>query len=96
MTISQGEPIKKLKLYPPTKSMLEIEEPLWIPPDDGSDYYVENITLILTIEQALFLKEPSDERMISNFMQNIYSKVVEIRECNQYTKEEGSSFFSNT
>jgi hypothetical protein len=95
MTISQGESVKKLKLYPPTKSMLEIEEPLWIPPDDGSDYYAENVTPILTIEQALMLKEPSDERMISNFMQNIYSTTVGIRECDQHTEEEGASSVSN-
>jgi len=55
---------------------LEIKEPLWIPPNDGNDYYAENVTPNITIEKKLMLKEPSNEKLISNFMRNIYSKIL--------------------
>jgi hypothetical protein len=64
---------------------------LWIPPDDGNDYYAEITKPIITIEQDLRLKEPSEERVISNFIQNIYPSIVEIRECNKKTEGEGMS-----
>jgi hypothetical protein len=80
MTISQRESIKKLTLYPRAKSILVIEEPLWIPPDDGSDYYSKIIKPIITIEHTLMLKKPSKDEMISNFLQNIYLAIVKIRE----------------
>jgi hypothetical protein len=51
MTISQGESVKNITLYPPTKSILEIEEPLWIPLDDGSDYYVESLSQFLQLNK---------------------------------------------
>lgn len=39
--ISQGEMVKNCKLYSPTKFVVDVEEPLWIYLDDGSDYYVK-------------------------------------------------------
>jgi hypothetical protein len=56
-----------------------------------SDYYAKTVTPTLTIEQELMLKEPSDERLISNFMQNVYSTTVGIRKCDQHTKGGASS-----
>lgn len=68
MKISQGESVKKIKLYPPTKSIEEIEEPLWIPTDNKNDYLDEYSTPIITIDITLTLKEPTNDRLISNFM----------------------------
>jgi hypothetical protein len=65
MTITNGVEIKHISLYPPAKSVNELEHVKWLNEIDTND---EIIQPILTIAQALNLKENTDENQFNHFI----------------------------
>ena len=63
MTISDGNEIKNLTLYPPSQPSLEAETPLWMEPEEE-----EGIQPLLTIRKALTFKYETEDDAINNFI----------------------------
>jgi hypothetical protein len=49
MTITQGGLVNKLTLHPPAKSILDLEEPLWVLHDDEDFSYYTTMQPIFLI-----------------------------------------------
>ena len=63
MTISDGIEIKNLTLYPPARSSLEDETPLWMEPEEE-----EGVQPLLMIGKALTFKYETEDGAINNFI----------------------------
>ena len=63
MTISDGTKIKNLTLYPPARSSLEAETPLWMELEEE-----EGVQPLLTIGKALNFKDEIEDDAINNFI----------------------------
>ena len=65
-TISDGNSTKKLVLYPPTKPIKEIKNPLWAEckTEEG------NALPLVTVGKALFFKDEIENDKISSFITN--------------------------
>jgi hypothetical protein len=72
--------MKKLTMYPPAKSILDLEELVWVPHNDEDTSYDTTMQPTLTIDYALTLKEPTRDRMILNFMKNMYPSIIQNRD----------------
>ena len=62
MKISNGYETKQLTLYPHATPMINIENSVWMDYDDNA------IQPILTIKQALNLKDTTEDEVINNFI----------------------------
>eukprot|EP00253_Pinus_taeda_P018125 PITA_18125 len=62
MTISNGQETKQLTLYPHATPMINNDNSIWV------DYEDEETQPILTIEQALTLKNSTEDELISKFI----------------------------
>eukprot|EP00253_Pinus_taeda_P035700 PITA_35700 len=62
MTISNGQETKQLTLYPHATPMINTDNSIWV------DYEDEEAQPILTIRQALTLKNSTEDELISNFI----------------------------
>lgn len=94
MTISQGNSVKILTLYPPAKKVLDLEEHVWMSLEELDFSNDTPMWPVLTIDRALTLKKPIDDQVILNYMQNWYPTTVQIRETDCHTEGEASSSFN--
>eukprot|EP00253_Pinus_taeda_P006489 PITA_06489 len=72
MTISNGQETKQLTLYPHATPMINSDNSIWV------DYEDEEAQPILTIGQALTLKNSTEDELISNFISEPSSVSSEI------------------
>eukprot|EP00253_Pinus_taeda_P017439 PITA_17439 len=72
MTISNGQETKQLTLYPHATPMINNDHSIWV------DYEDEETQPILTIGQALTLKNSAEDELISNFISEPSSVSSEI------------------
>eukprot|EP00253_Pinus_taeda_P017050 PITA_17050 len=72
MTISNGQETKQLTLYPHATPMINRDNSIWV------DYEDEEAQRILTIGQALTLKNSTEDELISNFISEPSSVSSEI------------------
>eukprot|EP00253_Pinus_taeda_P035744 PITA_35744 len=72
MTISNGQETKQLTLYPHAKPMINNDNSIWV------DYEDEEAQPILTVRQALTLKNSTEDELISNFISEPSSVSSEI------------------
>ena len=63
MTISYGNEINNLTLYPPARSSLEDETPLWMELEEE-----EGVQPLLTIRKALNFKDEIEDDAINSFI----------------------------
>ena len=61
MVISNGDKTKELTLYPTAQPLLDIEEPTWVDSD------LEDSIHVLTIGQAPYFEEPTNQTILENF-----------------------------
>ena len=62
MVISNFEQTKELTFYPPAQPLLDTEDPTWVDSD------LEDSILIITIRQAPYFEEPTNETLLANFL----------------------------
>jgi hypothetical protein len=67
MTITNGVEVKQITLYPLAKYVNELEHVTWL---DETDNDEEIIQPLLTIAQAMNLKENTDENHLNHFISN--------------------------
>jgi hypothetical protein len=67
MTISHGNEVKQITIYPLAKSASELEHIPWLDDPNNDE---EVIQPLLTIEQAMSLKKNTDENLLNNFITN--------------------------
>eukprot|EP00253_Pinus_taeda_P034577 PITA_34577 len=72
MTISNGQETKQLTLYPHATPMINNDNSIWV------DYEDEETQPILTVGQALTLKNSTEDELISNFISEPSSVSSEI------------------
>eukprot|EP00253_Pinus_taeda_P005984 PITA_05984 len=72
MTISNGQETKQLTLYPHATPMINNDNSIWV------DYEDEETQPILTLGQALTLKDSTEDELISNFISEPSSVSSEI------------------
>ena len=63
MTILDGNKIKNLTLYPPTRPSLEAETPLWMELEKE-----EGVQSLLIIGKALTFKDETEYNAVNNFI----------------------------
>jgi hypothetical protein len=68
MTITHGTKTKQITLYPPTRLLVELECTQWINEVKNNEF----VQPILTIAQAMSLKENTDEILINHCITNPY------------------------
>jgi hypothetical protein len=66
MTITHGTKTKQITLYPPTRPTTELECTQWLDEDNNDEVFQP----ILTIAQAMSLKENTDENLINHCITN--------------------------
>ena len=76
MTMTHGQSLYKLILYPPVGSFLEIKEPLWVCPEEEDALFGVVSHPILTIDKSISLKDLHEYTMNFNLMQNHYPSEV--------------------
>jgi hypothetical protein len=69
VTISHGNKVKQITLYPPIKYASELEHIPWL---DDPNTNEEVIQPLLTIEHDMSLKKNTNENILNNFITNPY------------------------